>query len=56
MNFNVVLINTLNEKFFDLFNNKDDVNELINLNSFTPEKNNFLKISKNLTKDSENIL
>lgn len=56
MNFNVVLINTINEKFFDFFNNKDEVNELINLNSFTPEKNNFLKISKNLTKGNENIL
>ena len=56
MNFNVVLTNTINEKFFDFFNNKDEVNELINLNSFTPEKNNFLKISKNLTKGNENIL
>ena len=56
MNFNAVLINEINEQFFDLFNNKDEVNELISLNSFTPEKNNFLKISKNLSKDHENIL
>ena len=43
MNFNAVLINEINEQCFDLFNNKDEVNELISLNSFTPEKNNFLK-------------
>ena len=55
MNFNAVLINEINEQFFDLFNNKDEVNELISLNSFTLEKNNFLKIPKNLTKDNENI-
>jgi len=42
MNFNAVLINEINEQFFDFFNNKDEVNELISLNSFTPEKNNFL--------------
>ena len=56
MNFKVVLVNEINKNFFDLFNNKDEINELINLNSFTPEKNKFLKISKNLTKDNENIL
>ena len=33
MNFKVVLVNEINKNFFDLFNNKDEINELINYSS-----------------------
>jgi leucyl aminopeptidase len=56
MKISIVLVSDLNKEFFDLFNNRDDISDLLNYYSFTAKKNEIIFITKSLVKSNENII
>jgi len=56
MKISIVLVLDLNKEYFDLFNNRDDISDVLKYYSFTAKKNEIIFINKSLVKSNENII
>lgn len=56
MKLNILIINKFSEEFFNLFNDKEQLEDLIEINSFTFEKSNTLFVPKSYSSDNQHYL